>query len=481
MKYILEKDYGLRSWIGLPRFVVSRSSCNGINVKEESFNILKKCDGKQHIELNDECKELLKKGILKETTNNEELLEWQKYKSYDCKFTPTIYFRVTGVCNLNCLHCFNAADINKDFSYWTYEEFKKLIAEAKEIGLIDFEITGGEPLLNPDFIKIVKEIYANDMIVSSIVTNGHFLTQEILDELKFIGCDATFRISFDSIGHHDWIRQQEGAEKVALEAIKLCVKNDLEVVVNMQANRITKDTILKSAELLDSIGVNTLRIIKTTESPRWTEFSKGADFSITEYFDFCVDFLREYYKKDRKMNIILWNFGRFYSAQKEYSFQAVRCNPKEYNDLIISCPTQRYKIALGSDGTLYPCHPASGYYDKYGIKYPNIKKVGLKKAILDEAYIKDAHKTVGDMARIIKECRECKHFRQCLGGCKALAYLFNNGENGPDYTKCVFFNNNYAEKVTNVLPNDFKSIRKIVKDASYFTGDLKTLNSCDIE
>lgn len=480
MKYILKKDCALRSWVDFPRCIVSRNYYKGIDVEEETFNILKKCDGIQDVELNDVCKTLLEKGILKEATANEELLEWQKYKSYDCKFTPTIYFRVTGICNLNCLHCFNAKDINKDFSCWTYEEFKKLIVEAKEIGLISFEITGGEPLTNPDFMKIVREIYANDMVVSSIITNGHFLTQDILDELKSLGCETIFRISFDSIGHHDWIRQQEGAEKIALEAIKLCVKNGFKVVVNMQANQITKDTILESAEVLESIGVEVLRIIKTTEAPRWRDYSKEANFTIKEYFDFCVDFLRNYYRKERKMDIILWSFGKFHSSQKKYSFEAVRCNLKDYRDSYISCPTQRYKIAIGSNGTLYPCHQASGAYDEAGIKFPNVKEIGLKKAILDETYIKNTHTTAGDVIKVSKECRECIHFRQCLGGCRALTLMHNINGSGPDYTKCEFFNGNYAEKVANVLPSDFNT-KKIAKDASYFTGDMEVLNNCDVE
>lgn len=481
MKYILTKTIGLRSWKGLPHYVVSKFYANGKSVDEESFEILKKCDGKHDVELNDTCKQLLEMRAIKETDGTEELTEWQKYKSYDCVFTPTLYFRITGICNLNCLHCFNAADINRDFSRWTYEEFKKVIKEAKEIGLISFEITGGEPFTNPDIMKIIREIYANDMVVSSIVTNAHFITQEILDELKELGCNTDFRISFDSIGHHDWIRQQEGAEKIALDGIKLCVKNGFRVLINMQANRVTMDTILESADLLESIGVETLRIIKTTETPRWRDHSNNANFTVPEYFDFCVDFLKNYYKKDRKMNIILWSFGKFYSRRKAYTFEAVRCNLKDYRDELVSCSSQRYKVAVGSDGALYPCHQTSGVYDEAGIHYPNVKEVGLKQAILDKDYIKDAHKTAVDILKVCKECRDCIHFRQCLGGCRVLAFIFNKGGTGPDYTKCEFFNGNYAEKVANALPSDYKPVRKIAKDASYFDDELKFLNSCETE
>ena len=58
--------------------------------------------------------------------------------------------------------------------------------------------------------------------------------------------------------------------------------------------------------------------------------------------------------------------------------------------------------------------------------------------------------------------------------------MHNINGSGPDYTKCEFFNGNYAEKVANVLPSDFNT-KKIVKDASYFTGDMEVLNNCDVE
>lgn len=479
MKYIINKEFGLRSWQRLPRYVVSKHLCKGKPVSEEEFETLKKCDGKTDLEMTDVLKKLMKFGLVQESDGTQELTEWQKHKSYDCIFTPTIYFRITGICNLNCLHCFNAADINRDFSRWTYDEFKKLIKEAKEIGILGFEITGGEPLTNPDFMKIVKEIYANDMVVASIVTNGHFITQEFLDELKALDCKTDFRISFDSFGHHDWIRQQEGAEKIAIDSIKLCIKNGFRVLINMQANRVTMDTILESAEFFDSIGVETLRIIKTTETPRWRDYSGDANFTIQEYFDFCVDFLKNYYKKERKMNVILWSFGKFSSQYKSYILEGIRCNLNEYSDKAILCSQQRFKVAVGSDGALYPCHQTSGVYDEAGIVYPNVKEVGLKQAILDKEYIKDAHKTTGEFVKTCQECRECIHFRQCWGGCRVLAFIFNKGAIGPDITKCEFFKGNYADKVAAALPKDFKPNKKMVEDASYYTGDLEVLNSCD--
>lgn len=77
------------------------------------------------------------------------------------------------------------------------------------------------------------------------------------------------KISFDGIGHHDWLRNREGAEKTALNAIRLCIENGFRVKVQTNVHRLNLDSMLPTAEMLDDMGVDEMRIIRTTESPRW--------------------------------------------------------------------------------------------------------------------------------------------------------------------------------------------------------------------
>lgn len=58
----------------------------------------------------------------------------------------TIYLYLTDYCNLKCRHCWiEPKSFNKNNlkGYINYEELKKCIKEAKEIGLKSVKLTGG--------------------------------------------------------------------------------------------------------------------------------------------------------------------------------------------------------------------------------------------------------------------------------------------------------------------------------------------------
>lgn len=204
---------------------------------------------------------------------------------------PALSWMITGKCNYNCLHCFNAADNARLQSEFTMEEAKRLIKEAQECGINAFTITGGEPMLHPNFMEIIRGIHSHGMYVREINTNGHFITKDILTEMKSFGCMPRIKISFDGIGHHDWLRNRESAEEDALKAIRLCIENGFRVKAQTNVHRLNVDTILLTAKLLGDMGLDEMRIIRTTEAPRWEENAGDACLTIEEYFDSMTAFL----------------------------------------------------------------------------------------------------------------------------------------------------------------------------------------------
>ena len=115
---------------------------------------------------------------------------------------------ITGRCNYNCLHCFNAVDNAPLASEFTLEEGERLIEQAAECGINAFTVTGGEPMCHRHFFDFVESIHRHGMFVEELNTNGFYVNQEALDRLKAIGCDPLMKISFDGLGHHDWLRNR---------------------------------------------------------------------------------------------------------------------------------------------------------------------------------------------------------------------------------------------------------------------------------
>jgi len=104
---------------------------------------------------------------------------------------------VTQECNLNCPYCHREGEYNGYGDEMSVEKIKKLVESASKLGIKWVKITGGEPLLRQDIIKIVETISKTPGILEvSITTNGTLLeklAKPLADAgLKRIniGCDS---------------------------------------------------------------------------------------------------------------------------------------------------------------------------------------------------------------------------------------------------------------------------------------------------
>ncbi len=453
MKYILSEKIALRSWKDAPSAYYIRGREHARFMEKGIFDVLLHCDGMTELEEDGLIRKLLEKKFIIPAPNGAQLSDWQKPRFFDNDYVPTIDLRITGRCNFNCRHCFNAADVNRDMSEWSMEEIRDLLDEARDMGVYSVKITGGEPLLHPHFTDILREIYNRDMRVEHIITNGHFIDRKLLDEMHEIGCRCGMWISFDCFGHHDWMRGMKGAEKKALESIRLCQEEGHKITLDVQLNNITRDTLYETADYFDSIGVHCFRIIRTSESPRWRQFAGEAQIGIEEYFDECIRFLRKYTEKPRNMNVICWEFASFNVSSRKYKAEACASPLSAYNGKLPLCGMCRYRPAIAADGTLYPCHQSSGAYDAQKEKFVNVKKTGLRAAFSDEKYRSEAHRTAEDLLQLGGKCSQCRHFRQCYGGCRNMALCILGDIAGPDPYMCAYYDGDYERKLQEALPD----------------------------
>ena len=123
-------------------------------------------------------------------------------------------------CNMHCLHCcIREFQVPQERRAMTIEDIRNIAEQAHELGFSQFVISGGEPLMYPDFDDIVKAIDPAKFWITTD-TNGWFMDAERAKHLKSIGVDKV-QLSIDSTeyGKHDQFRQKPGAYKRAMEAI----------------------------------------------------------------------------------------------------------------------------------------------------------------------------------------------------------------------------------------------------------------------
>lgn len=321
--------------------------------------------------------------------------------------------------------------------------------------ITSFQITGGEPMAHRRFLDILREIYRRDMDVFAINTNGRYLTQEALDEMKAIGCAPTMKISFDGIGFHDWIRQREGAQQSAFASMELCIDNGLEVVSNTQVNRRNVHVMMPTARLLNGIGVRGMRVIRTTEAPRWEKNVANSCLDQEEYYRSMLDFAVEYSRNGMTMEVETWQYLGLLPRQRSYYLKPVKFASSDRPGERYCCNCTHAMVAVTSDGEVMPCNQMSGYFLKNGISLGNVRRTPLRDLLGGGAYVRAANMTVRDLGN--SECGTCRHLGYCGGGCRALGLLHSGGQGLTgltcrDVTKCRFFEDSWYHRIVEALP-----------------------------
>ncbi len=87
---------------------------------------------------------------------------------------------ITSRCNLSCCHCFVRSNGHGDSL--NTGQWKRIIDQAVEEGLLWLCITGGEPLVREDFLEIYEHAKTKGVLVT-LFTNGTALTGPIVERL----------------------------------------------------------------------------------------------------------------------------------------------------------------------------------------------------------------------------------------------------------------------------------------------------------
>lgn len=453
MKYILNDDVALRSWIGVPYAFYRERDPFAHGLRQEEFALLLSCCTVTDLPEASLTKSLLSRGLLRVAEEGEKVADWQRHRICDNRYMPQMNLQITARCNYNCVHCFNATDNSPLLTEIPFERLTKLLEEAELCGIHAFTITGGEPLMHRHFLDIVKDIYARHMFLAELNTNGFFLTRELLTEFRSIGCRPLIKISFDGLGYHDWMRGRKGAEEDALRAVRLCTEMHFPVMIQYNVNKKNLPTLYETLKLLNSLGVEAIRLIRTSPAPRWEANAAGQTFSHEEYTELALSVLKHYSECDYRAELTVWQVATLYPRDRSFSLAAVRGTAEDYRDSIPLCKGVRGMIAVGATGQVYPCLQMSGWMDEHQVNLGNVFTDGLPAILKDSPYLSCICQTVRDRREKNSACASCPYLKYCLGGCPALAMIDSTDGSllAPDPGKCYFYANNCYERFTAAL------------------------------
>ena len=221
----------------------------------------------------------------------------------DCPFLPQcaggcpnrrldyVELSVTGRCNLNCKHCFNAADCNPRTVEPTLDQLLALIERMAECGVCRLRLDDGEPLMRRDILTITGELARRDIALHELITNGTLVTPALLDGLEAQGHRPIWFVSFDGLGCHDWLRGVEGTEARVLKNIKLLCERGYFVHVHQCVWRDSLSSVKPTVLRMRDLGVSRYRVTPVEPSVRWRATAPTQSLSTETWQAFIPDFL----------------------------------------------------------------------------------------------------------------------------------------------------------------------------------------------
>ncbi|MDP3879109.1 MAG: radical SAM protein [Dehalococcoidales bacterium] len=161
-------------------------------------------------------------------------------------------------CNLNCVHCYGRLPL-QDRQVMNCElslkEICSLLEEAAEAGCMWLLITGGEPLIRPDFLEIYTYAKLKGFLIT-LFTNATLLTDELADYLQEY---SPYRVEISLYGTtsetHDKVTRVPGSFRRSVEGVHRLLERGIPLNLKTMAMTINRHEIRNLQDFAQSLGV----------------------------------------------------------------------------------------------------------------------------------------------------------------------------------------------------------------------------------
>jgi SynChlorMet cassette radical SAM/SPASM protein ScmF len=323
----------------------------------------------------------------------------------------SLYMYISGSCNLACHHCWIEPDFqtdNKKGKFLKLEYLKKAIKEAKPLGLQSVKLTGGEPMLHPQFREIVEHIESKK-IGMIMETNGTLIDDKMAAFLKSKKYFNFVSVSIDGAKPetHDNLRGIKGSFKKAVAGIKSLVKAGFhpQLICTLHKGNIAElEDVVKLAE---SLGCGSVKFNHVQHMGRGDAFARKSGFEVQELIK-LFQMIESKIKPKSKIKIFFDIPVAFYSIKKILKESICRC--MIFNILGI---TSQGNMALCGIGETIP-----------KLNYGNLDVNSIKEIWLGKKELIELRKNIPNKFEGI--CAKCMHKWVCLGSCIANNFHLKN-------------------------------------------------------
>lgn len=198
------------------------------------------------------------------------------------KFWKILRILVTNECNYKCLYCHNEGQEKEWHNLLSFDNFLKIMEEVKKTSIREIRISGGEPLLNKETIKMIEWLDKNTDYEIGLATNGSLMTEEIARRLGKTRILITLHLP--SVVYNEYEKITCGNLKDFYYCSKLLKKYNISYSLNyvLYPNTINNlETVIQYA-LEERVRIKLLPYIENTFQNFSTEIIKNLDNILKE-------------------------------------------------------------------------------------------------------------------------------------------------------------------------------------------------------
>lgn len=338
---------------------------------------------------------------------------------------------LTGACNLTCGYCsYNATRGARHADDLSTAQLLALFAELGALGVMRVTLTGGEPLLRPDFLELVQAVVENRMRFC-VNTNGVLLTPALADALVATRRLDRVQVSID--GAEAWVNDHNrgrGAFDGAIAGLRLLADRDVPRAARLTLTRFTADHLEAALDAL-------LALCPTVGVSELMPFGRGGNaydkmaMSPAQRAR-AAEVLVRYAERHPGASTPA---GPLASAREQARYEALVAAGCDHggngSGHLSSCGGFHETLAILHDGSLVPCIQIPG---------ARLGKVGE----VDIGEVWQTHQTLREFRgrwqvrlESVDHCRGCKYIPFCHGGCPANAIAAFGTHLAPDPIHCM--------------------------------------------
>jgi len=172
--------------------------------------------------------------------------------------SASLMLHLTGRCNLRCQHCYMNGSPNRQ-EQLPFEWIVETLGIAPSLGISTLFLTGGEPLLYPQFIDIARIASSIEGVSTTVCTNATLIRQHHANLFASLGLNVHVSIDGGS-DYHDSFRNSEGAFQQAVNGIRLLIEAGVPVTIVTTVTQKNFNQFLQIADWAKNVGAQRLLV-----------------------------------------------------------------------------------------------------------------------------------------------------------------------------------------------------------------------------